>query len=275
MAMNGTPGARVCVYASSSAQTPPAFLAAAARLGSLLATGGHICVNGGGRAGGMGALNAAVASGGGDILGVIHKRWVVDECEFSVESAGKGSRMLIVDGDDLTSRKRGLRDSCDAIIVLPGGPGTWDELFELVALRQLGMSTLPICLVNTDGYYDGFLIQFRRAQADSVLKVAPETLVPAFVTVDEALAWSLRQVANGPCTMLAEAAAASRMSYRGDASDGASSAAAAVGVPVTSSTLRRFANSIDGRWVSTHVAVGAGALAFGLALGAGLAQARA
>lgn len=254
--------ARVCVFASSSQQTPSAFLAAAARLGMLLARGGHVCVNGGGRSGGMGALNSAVAAGGGEIVGVIHSRWVVDEVEFAVETAGgKGSRMLVFDGDDLAARKRGLRDACDGIIVLPGGPGTWDELFEIVALRQLGMSSLPICLVNVDGFYDGFIMQLARAQADAVVKVAPDQLLPVFKTVDEALEWTLRQVTHGPCAELARAAEASRVSYRDGAGHGAAAALAA-------------ARSAVPKLAGAHAAIGA-SLALGVVLGAALARAAA
>lgn len=261
----------ICVYASSSAQTPVSFLAAAARLGTLLAQGGHTCVNGGGRAGGMGALNAALAAHGGRIVGVIHKRWVVDEAEFAVEmEGGSGSQMIVVDGDDLTNRKRGLRDACDAIIVLPGGPGTWEEFMEVVALRQLGMCTTPICVVNTDGFYDGLIQLFARAQADSVLKVEPSSLLPVFATVDEALAWTLTSVANGPCAELVAAAAQSRLSYRATAKDGARAAAAIVPSPLQSRAS--LASALLSQ--QSHAAVGAVALALGFAIGAMFARPR-
>lgn len=231
----------------------------------LLAQGGHVCVNGGGRSGGMGALNSAVAAGGGEIVGVIHKRWVVDEVEFAVERAGgKGSRMLVFDGDDLAARKRGLRDACDAIIVLPGGPGTWDELFELVALRQLGMSALPICLVNIDGYYDGFVEQLRRAQADAVIKVSAAMLLPVFATVDDALEWTLGQLRDGPCLELARAAEASRLSYREGASHGAAAALAAA---------RGALPALDARG-RTRAASAVCCVALGFALGAAFARPR-
>lgn len=247
--------ARVCVFASSSQQTPPAFLAAADRLGTLLAQGGHVCVNGGGRLGGMGALNAAVAAGGGEIVGVIHRRFVVDGAEFAVEGrGGAASRMLTFDGPDLAERKRGLREACDAIITLPGGPGTWDELFELVALRQLGMSALPICLVNIDGFYDGFVAQLARAQADGVSKVSAHKLLPVFETVEEALAWTLAQVAQGPCAELAHAAEASRASYRDAARKGLGA---------------RVASAAGG-----SLGCGCAGLALGVALGVALARAR-
>jgi hypothetical protein len=219
----------------------------------------------------MGALNAALAAHGGKIVGVIHKRWVVDEAEFAVESeGGNGSLMIVVDGDDLTNRKRGLRDACDAIIVLPGGPGTWEEFMEVVALRQLGMCTTPICLVNTDGFYDGLIQLFARAQADNVLKVAPSSLLPVFATVDEALTWTLASVANGPCAELAAAAEQSRLKYRATAQDGARAAAAIV--PIAQHSRASLSNLLLHQ--QSHAAVGTGALALGVAIGAWLACAR-
>lgn len=258
---------RICVFASSSADTPPAFLEAAARLGMLLAQGGHVCVNGGGRSGGMGALNAAVSAHGGSIVAVIHSRWVVDGAEFAVADAGPGSRMLVVDGDDLAARKRALRDQCDAIIVLPGGPGTWDEMFELVALRQLGMSALPICLVSIGGFYDGFLAQLARAQADCVIKLDPHVLLPSFETVDAALSWTLAASARGHDELLAKAVAA-RVNYRDECARGAKHASAAVDasalVPSVGGSSSPWAQS------SRTAVVGTVALAVGIALGATL-----
>lgn len=208
---------RVCVFASSSSKTPSSFLAQATRLGALLADHGHVCINGGGKVGGMGALNAAIAARGGVIEGIIHRRWVVDEADFAMSEAVSGSKMVVVDGDDLAERKRTLRATSDCILVLPGGPGTWDELFEVVALRQLGMSTLPVCLINVDGYYDGFIAQMRAAQATTVIKVSPEQLLPVFECAEDALAWAEAEVARGPNAELLAAASAARVNYRSEA----------------------------------------------------------
>ena len=81
---------RVCVYASSSPKTSPAFVAQGRRLGRLLAERGHVLINGGGKFGGMGALNEGCRAAGGVIECVIHEMFVVDEGEF------EGSDHLIV-----------------------------------------------------------------------------------------------------------------------------------------------------------------------------------
>mmetsp|Transcript_27384 Transcript_27384/g.73724 ORF Transcript_27384/g.73724 Transcript_27384/m.73724 type:complete len:263 (-) Transcript_27384:100-888(-) len=260
--------ARVCVFASSSSRTPASFCAAAARLGVLLAQGGHVCINGGGKSGGMGALNAAVAENGGVIEGVIHKRWVVDEVDFAMDTAGAGSRMVVVDGEDLAERKRVLRTEADAIIALPGGPGTWDELFELVALRQLGMSTLPVCLVNIDGYYDGFVQQMRRAELDCVIKVSPAQLLPVFDSADEALAWALAEIAAGPNIELAAAAASARVRYREEAKDAVAQCADTRACGVLLRTLACNLGSASPGTIAVACAIGA---IFGFAVSRALA----
>ena len=73
---------RVCVYASSSPKTSPAFIEQGRRLGRLLAERGHVLINGGGKFGGMGALNEGCRGAGGVIECVIHEMFVVDEGEF-------------------------------------------------------------------------------------------------------------------------------------------------------------------------------------------------
>ena len=127
-----------------------AFVAQGRRLGRLLAERGHVLINGGGKFGGMGALNEGCRAAGGVIECVIHEMFVVDEGEF------EGSDHLIVcQGDDLGERKRALVERCDVIIVLPGGLGTLDEMLDAAALSQLGMpNARPVVAVNIGGYYD-------------------------------------------------------------------------------------------------------------------------
>ena len=74
-------------------------------------------------------------------------------------------------GDDLAERKKLLFDNADAIISLPGGLGTFDELYEAVAARQLGLNgRKPVCLVNTDGFFDATLAQLDRMFEDKLLR---------------------------------------------------------------------------------------------------------
>ena len=161
---------RVCVYASSSPKTSSAFVAQGRRLGRLLAERGHVLINGGGRYGGMGALNEGCRAAGGVIECVIHEMFVVDEGEFE----GSDSSSFV---EETTSASASaLVERCDAIIVLPGGLGTLDEMLDAAALSQLGMPSLrPVVAVNVDGHYDHTLQQLERARREACCRRSPPT----------------------------------------------------------------------------------------------------
>lgn len=176
---------RICVYASSSQQTSPAFVAQGRKLGRIIAEHGHVLINGGGKFGGMGALNEGCRAAGGKIECVIHEMFCVDEGEF------EGSDELIIcRGDDLGERKRALATRCDAIIVLPGGLGTIDEMFDAAALCQLGMKNArPVVAVNVDGYYDATFLQLERALQEGLLSKPPADVLASVPDVDAAILW--------------------------------------------------------------------------------------
>ena len=90
------------VFGSSSSKTPALFKEACQELGALIADRGHVCVNGGGKFGCMGAVNKGVIGKNGKSIGVIHKMWIVD-----VDEKQEGmSSMLVADGPNLVERKR-------------------------------------------------------------------------------------------------------------------------------------------------------------------------
>mmetsp|Transcript_17182 Transcript_17182/g.37990 ORF Transcript_17182/g.37990 Transcript_17182/m.37990 type:complete len:210 (-) Transcript_17182:382-1011(-) len=134
---------RVCCYGSSSSRTPARYTDAAYDLGSILARRGHTCVNGAGSSGCMAAMNSGASDSGGRIVGVIHEKFVVDGSDWlegahSVFGRG-GAELLLATGNDLQERKRLLVRDADALVVLPGGPGTWDELWEMACAGHLGL----------------------------------------------------------------------------------------------------------------------------------------
>jgi uncharacterized protein (TIGR00730 family) len=176
---------RVCVFGSSSKETPKAYLDASRELGVLLAKKGHVCVTGGGLFGCMGAVNDAVVANKGKAEGVIHKMWVGG----NLDEEHKGVNMTVVGGKTLAQRKHALCEKSDCFISLPGGVGTWDELFEVLCERQIGMRPRPVALVNTDGYYDGILAQIKRAQKDKITYMTLENLCFVAKNAQEALAY--------------------------------------------------------------------------------------
>ena len=162
-------------------------------LGGLLAEGDHLCVNGGGAFGCMGALNKGAHAKGGKVLGVIHDMFVVEEEDKTIQN------MLVSKGDTLSERKQLLVDNSDCIIVLPGGVGTLDELWESTCNRSLrlgGMEKIPICVLNVDGYYDGSLAQLSRAFKDGLLYNQTEQYFHVESDSSAAIAWCLEEVAR-------------------------------------------------------------------------------
>lgn len=140
----------VTVYAASSDALAPSYLAAATALGQVLAQAGLSIRYGGGGTGLMGAMADSALAHGGEIHGITPV--FLRELELSHE----GLTSLVV-VDDMRERKHLMLENSDAVITLPGGCGTYEELFEAMTLKRLGQWTGPIVLINTDGFYDGLL----------------------------------------------------------------------------------------------------------------------
>ena len=137
----------VCVFCGSRAGADPAYAADATRLGTGIAARGWRLVYGAGDVGLMGAVARAAQGGGGDTFGVIPKHLV----EWEV---GKVDLTRYVVTETMHERKKVMFMNCNAVVVLPGGAGSLDEMFEVLTWRQLGLHEKPVVLVNTRGYWD-------------------------------------------------------------------------------------------------------------------------
>ncbi len=138
---------RLSVYCASSTAVDRAYFDDARELGRLMAENGMELVYGGGSVGLMGAVADAVKAGGGKATGVIPR--------FMVEREWlRGGLDRVMETETMSERKRIMADLGDAAVALPGGPGTFDELMEIVALKKLGLYRKPIVVLNTRGYYD-------------------------------------------------------------------------------------------------------------------------
>jgi uncharacterized protein (TIGR00730 family) len=168
----------VCVYCGSRPGNDPAYMADVERLGTGLALAGVRLVYGAGDVGLMGAVARAAQTAGGDTFGVIPKHLV----EWEV---GKTDLTTYVVTETMHERKKVMFMNCDAVVVLPGGAGSLDELFEVLTWRQLGLHEKPVFLVNTKGYWDPLL-----ALLDHVVSsgFADATLLRYVEAVDDAAA---------------------------------------------------------------------------------------
>ncbi|HTL50243.1 MAG TPA: TIGR00730 family Rossman fold protein [Steroidobacteraceae bacterium] len=175
----------VCVYCASSQACDAGYHEVARMLGGLLARAGCTVVYGGGRAGSMGALADGALAAGGRIVGVI-PRFMVD-LEWGHDDL---TELHVV--EDMRTRKHEMLTRASAVVALPGGTGTLEELFEAITLKRLGLFLGPIVIVNSGGYYDALLAQLAAAiecrfmdarhAAMWTVVAAPEDVLPAIAS---------------------------------------------------------------------------------------------
>lgn len=155
----------VCVFCGSQSGARPEYLAAARELGGMLARHGVGIVYGGGHVGLMGAVADAALAAGGRVVGVI------PEHLMRPEVAHQSLTELIV-VDTMHTRKRLMAERSDAFIVLPGGYGTFEEMFETVTWLQLKLHTKPVGILNVENYFDHLLQFLRHAAAEAFIRPA-------------------------------------------------------------------------------------------------------
>ena len=144
------PAFSVCVYCGSRPGENPAFAQAAEAVGQWIGAHGGQLVYGGGRGGLMGTVAEATRLAGGRVVGVIPQALVDKELANRL-----CDELHIV--QTMHERKALMAERCDAFVALPGGIGTFEELFEVWTWRQLGYHNKPVGLLNVAGYYDGLL----------------------------------------------------------------------------------------------------------------------
>jgi len=166
---------RICVYCASSAKAPKIYGEAAFALGELLAKANVTVVYGGGGIGSMGRLADGVLSQGGELIGIMPQ--FMKEMEWR--------HPCVTDflwTSNMAERKAALITNTDAIIALPGGSGTFEELLEVITLKRLGMYLKPIIVINQARFYDPLIDFFERCVRDRFMD---ERHLQMFVVVTE------------------------------------------------------------------------------------------
>jgi uncharacterized protein (TIGR00730 family) len=155
---------RVCVYCAASRQLHPDYFRAARSLGRILAENHMTIFYGGGSVGSMGHLADGALEAGGRVVGVIPRFM------YELEWGHKGlSEMRIT--KDMHERKRLMLEHADAVVALPGGCGTLDELFEAISWKRLGLFFGPIVLINTRGFFDDCIRLLERCIQENFMDV--------------------------------------------------------------------------------------------------------
>lgn len=180
---------KLCLYGASSNLIDKKYIEATEKLGEEMAKRGHTLVFGGGANGLMGAAARGATKAGGEIVGISPKFFDVDGVLYD-----KCTEFIYT--ETMQERKHLLVTKSDGFIVMPGGPGTFDELFETLSLRQLGIHNKPIAVFNIDGYFDPLGQMLKNAFNGKFMTNEILELCPLFDSETELLKY-LEDNANG------------------------------------------------------------------------------
>lgn len=161
-------GKTICVFCSSSNKIKKKYLDDAEKLGKKLSLKNIICLNGGGvgEVGSMGRLNKGIYENNGHNISIIHEIWIDKENYVKHEHL---KEEIVLKGNDLSERKKIMRDKSDAFIILPGGTGTVDELMEIIELKKSGFHNKDIIIVNSDGFYDPIINMLKKIKNENFI----------------------------------------------------------------------------------------------------------
>ncbi len=152
----------VCVYCGSSDKTAESYLHAARQMGDAIARRGLKLAYGAGCTGMMGAVADGALEAGGEVIGVIPKK-------FSTPTLMHNGLSHLEIVENMHVRKQRLVDISDAFVALPGGYGTFEELFEVLTWSQIGLHTKPVGILNTRGYFDPLLSVIEHARSEGFI----------------------------------------------------------------------------------------------------------
>ena len=170
----------VCVYSASSTKIDSVYFETAHELGTLLAQNGIRVVNGAGNMGLMAAVSDAALAAGGKVTGVIP--------HFMVEQNWHHTGLSeLIEVNTMHERKQKMAALSDAVIALPGGCGTLEELLEIITWKQLGLYLNPIVILNVKGYYNPLLEKFARAAEEHFMGVRHMDIWRVANTPEEAI----------------------------------------------------------------------------------------
>jgi uncharacterized protein (TIGR00730 family) len=178
----------IAVYCASSNKVRASFMDAAERLGASLASHGMRMIYGDGGIGLMAAVARGALQAGGEVIGVI-PQFMVDQGWNNPHS----TQTIVT--QTMHERKAKICEISDAMVALPGGIGTFEELLECLTWKQLGLHHNPVVILNTDGYYDTLLAcidlmveeqMMRPIHKEMFVVVSdPEDVIPAIMNAKE------------------------------------------------------------------------------------------
>ena len=181
---------RVGVYCGSNLGADPAYAEQAGLLGAELARRGIGLVYGGARVGMMGVLADAALAGGGEVIGVIPR----DFAAFEIAHDGLTTIELV---ETMHARKARMIELAAGFIVLPGGFGTLDEVFEILTWNQLGLIAKPVVFFDVHGYYDNLFSFLDGSVVAGLLRGSHRSLAQRASAVERAVDVAIEPIATG------------------------------------------------------------------------------
>lgn len=192
---------RICLYGAASPTIDPAYMEATETLCRELAGRGHSLVFGGGSHGLMGAAAKGFHEAGGYILGIIPRFFAENDIEAASDLCNE-----ILETDTMRQRKQLMEENADAILMVPGGIGTYEEFFEILTGKQLCRHNKPIAIYNILDYYEplnrlmeaGIRQGFIRQSVTELYAISgdPQTLI-RYLEGPQAAAKSLKELKDG------------------------------------------------------------------------------
>jgi len=170
----------VCVYCASSSQVKSSYFEATARLARIFAGAQLSIIYGGGSKGLMGQLADTTLEVGGKITGIIPRFM----CEVEWNHTNLTELILV---ETMHERKEKMALMADAVVALPGGCGTLEELLEVITWKQLGIFTKPIVIVNMEGYFDALIAMLNRAMDENFMRHQHRQMWTVVETPEEVL----------------------------------------------------------------------------------------
>lgn len=172
---------RICVFCGSSDSIDDTYLDAAWAMGHAVATAGFNLIFGGGGTGLMGSLADAALAGGAQVVGILPRL-------FNTPALAHPNLTELRLVDDMHNRKAIMMDASDAFLALPGGFGTFEELFEVLTWAQIGLHRKPVGVLNVKGYFNPLLDLIEHARVEGFIYEEHPSLLIVEEDVDRLLA---------------------------------------------------------------------------------------
>jgi uncharacterized protein (TIGR00730 family) len=168
----------VLVYCGANAGTNPIYAETAKNLGLELVKRQLRLIYGGGSLGLMGVVSVTVMDNGGEVTGIIPN--FLDRLEV-----GNPNLTKVIKVETMHERKALMEQLSDAIVTIPGGFGSMDELFEILSWSQLGLHAKPVAILNVNGFYDNLIKQLDVMTEEGFLRPENKALLLVATTIDE------------------------------------------------------------------------------------------